>query len=86
MRILYAVQRYGTVGSVGGSEAAARAFAEHLVDRDHDVEVVTSCAQSYVDWANVYPPGVEELNGVTVHRLEAADVRRPERVGLCISG
>lgn len=80
MRILYAVQRYGA-SIVGGSEAAARMFAEHLVDLGHHVEVVTSCAQSYVDWANVYPPGTEEINDVTVHRLEAADIRRPERFG-----
>jgi glycosyltransferase involved in cell wall biosynthesis len=80
MRILYAVQRYGEE-VVGGSEAAARAFAEHLAARGHEVEVVTSCARSYVDWANVYEAGMSELNGVTVHRLPVSDIRRPEKFG-----
>ena len=66
---------------MGGSEAAARAFSEHLVRRGHEVEVVTSCAQSYVDWANVYEPGTEELNGVIIHRLPVTELRRPEKFG-----
>ena len=66
---------------MGGSEAAARSFAEHLASEGHDVEVVTSCAQSYVDWANFFEPGIETLNGVTIHRLPVADKRRPERFG-----
>ncbi len=80
MRILYAVQRYGE-SIVGGSEAAARAFAEQLAARGHAVEVITSCATSYVDWANVFDPGTEVLNGVTVHRLAVDDIRRPEKFG-----
>ena len=80
MRILYTVQRYGA-SIVGGSEAAARQFAEHLATSGHEVEVLTSCAQSYVDWANVYEPGSEEINGVIVHRLPVADVRRDEKFG-----
>jgi glycosyltransferase involved in cell wall biosynthesis len=80
VKILYTCQRYGE-SIVGGSEAAARAFSEHLVRRGHEVEVVTSCAQSYVDWANVYEPGTEVLNGVTVHRLPVVELRRPEKFG-----
>jgi glycosyltransferase involved in cell wall biosynthesis len=80
VKILYTVQRYG-LQVVGGSEAAARLFAEHLAMRGHDVHVLTSCAQSYVDWANVYDPGIEQLNGVTVHRLPVVDVRHPDRFG-----
>lgn len=80
MKILYTVQRYGKE-VVGGSEAAARAFAEQLASRGHAVEVVTSCARSYTDWANSYPPGSQELNGVVVHRLPVTDVRRPEKFG-----
>jgi glycosyltransferase involved in cell wall biosynthesis len=80
MRILYVVQRYGDQ-IVGGSEAACRAFAEHLVGRGHDVEVLTSCAHRYTDWADHYQPGVHDINGVTVHRLPVVDVRRPEVFG-----
>lgn len=80
MRILYTVQRYGA-SVVGGSEDAARRFAEHLVARGHQVDVLTSCAQSYVDWANVFQPGIETLHGVTVHRLPVRHLRLPERFG-----
>ena len=60
MRILYVVQRYGEQ-IAGGAEQHARAFAERLVERDHQVTVLTTCAQSYVDWANVYPRGWSTL-------------------------
>ncbi len=80
MKILYAVQRYGET-IVGGSEAAARMFAERLVERGHEVDVVTSCALSYVDWANAFEPGTSQLNGVTVHRLPVSAPRAPEIFG-----
>lgn len=74
MRILYCVQRYGA-DIVGGSEAACRQFAEQLVRRGHQVEVVTSCAQNYSDWADSYEPGTQVLNGVVVHRLSVVAPR-----------
>jgi len=80
MRILYAVQRYGA-DIVGGSEAACRMFAEQLVGRGHDVSVLTSCAKSYVDWADYYEPGVSTIRGVTVHRLPSVGPRRVEVFG-----
>ena len=80
MKLLYTVQRYGE-DIVGGSEAACRQFAEQLVRRGHHVEVVTSCAQSYVDWADEYEPGTTEINGVIVHRLRVAELRSMEKYG-----
>lgn len=78
MRILYVVQRYGT-DVVGGSESAARGFAERLARRGHHVEVVTSCATSYLDWADVHQPGTDELEGVLVHRLPVTAPRDLDR-------
>ena len=80
MRILYVVQRYGEK-IVGGSEAACRLFSEELVRRGHQVEVLTSCAHSYIDWADEYEPGTEEINGVTVHRLPVVERRTDEVFG-----
>ena len=80
MKLLYTVQRYGE-DIVGGSEAACRLFAERLAERGHSVEVVTSCAHSYVDWADEYEPGTTELNGVTVHRLPVTALRTVEEFG-----
>jgi glycosyltransferase involved in cell wall biosynthesis len=68
LRILFVVQRYG-VEVAGGAELLCREFAVGLAGRGHRVDVVTSRAQSAHDWADVYPPGRAELDGVTIHRL-----------------
>ncbi len=80
MKILFSVQRYGEEVA-GGSEAACRSVAEHLAARGHHVEVVTSCAKSYVDWADHFPEGESQLNGVTVHRLRVRAPRSAEQFG-----
>jgi len=80
MRLLYVIQRYGE-DIVGGSEAACRQFAEHLVCAGHEVTILTSCAKSYVTWEDFYEPGDSVINGVRVHRLEVVSPRRPEHFG-----
>lgn len=80
MRILFVVQRYGAQVP-GGAELAARGFATRLAGRGHPTEVLTSCAVSYVDWANAYPPGTEELDGVLVHRLPVSEPREDRIFG-----
>ena len=80
MRILYVCQRYGE-RIVGGSEAACRAFAEHLCGRGHDVHVLTSTAHEYTTWENHYAPGDVTINGVGVHRLAVRSPRTPATFG-----
>jgi glycosyltransferase involved in cell wall biosynthesis len=77
MRLLFVVQRYGR-DVPGGAELCCREFATRLAARGHDVQALTSCARSYVDWANVYPQGAEDIDGVTVHRLPV-DAPRSDR-------
>ena len=74
MRLLYVAQRYGRE-IAGGAELHCRQFATTMATRGHDVEVLTTCARSYVDWANVYPPGDEVVDGVLVHRLPVTRAR-----------
>lgn len=74
------MQRYGD-DIVGGSEAACRQFAEALTSAGHSVDVLTSCARSYVTWEDSYEPGTTVINGVTVHRLPVVDKRYPEKFG-----
>jgi glycosyltransferase involved in cell wall biosynthesis len=78
VKLLAVVQRYGT-DVAGGAELLCRQLATRLAEQGHAVEVVTSCARSYIDWANAYPPGEEILDGVTVHRLP---VLRPRDVAV----
>ena len=75
MKLLYVIQRYGDQ-IVGGSESACRHFAERLVSRGHEVQVLTSCAHDYVDWADEYPSGTEVINGVIIHRFPVVEPRK----------
>jgi glycosyltransferase involved in cell wall biosynthesis len=74
MRLLFVVQRYGHEVA-GGAELHCRQFAARLAERGHHVDALTSCAVSYVDWADRYPEGTSELDGVRVHRLPVARSR-----------
>ncbi len=77
MRVAFVVQRYGTE-VVGGAELHCRWIAEHVAAR-HQVEVLTTTAIDYLGWQNVLPPGVSEVNGVTVRRFPVVRERRIER-------
>ncbi len=78
LRILFVVQRYGAEVA-GGAEAHCRNFADRLAARGHQVEVLTTCAIGYLDWAIHYPPGPSVDGGVTVHRLA---VRAPRDMAI----
>ncbi len=53
---------------VGGSEALAWQYA-NLLSPDFQVEVLTTTALEYRDWANDLSPGVEINQGVTINRF-----------------
>ncbi len=72
------VPRYGTE-VIGGAETGARQLAEHLVAQlGWDVEVLTTTALEATTWAEHYPPGAEELDGVTVWRFPITSGRHPD--------
>jgi glycosyltransferase involved in cell wall biosynthesis len=77
MRVAFVVQRYGLEVN-GGAELHCRWVAEHL-SHHLDVEVITTCAIDYDRWANEYPSGSSELNGVRVHRFVVDRQRNPRR-------
>lgn len=78
MKLAFVVQRYGS-DFVGGAEKYGRAMATGLAAAGHDVTVITSCATSYADWANVYEPGSTVDEGVTVHRVPVLAPRANDR-------
>lgn len=68
MRLAFIIQRYGEA-IVGGSETYCREVAERLT-KHHEVEIITTCAKSYVTWENEYPEGTETINNVVVRRFK----------------
>lgn len=70
MKVAYLVARYGAE-VIGGAELATRRLAENLAASGHHVEVYTTCAEQ-MTWADHYPPGTTEVNGVTVHRFRSS--------------
>ena len=68
MKLLWVVQRFGPE-VLGGSEVAGREFAQQMVERGHEVTILTSCATSYSDWANQYPSGESWMDGIRIVRL-----------------
>ena len=79
MKLAVVVQRYGADIN-GGAELHARYIAERL-SRHANVEVLTTCARDYVTWKNELPPGVEQVNGITVRRFPVAHERTPYDFG-----
>ncbi len=72
-RVALVVQRYGEEVN-GGAEQLARRIAR-LLRGDLDLTVLTTCALDYRTWANHYPPGAQELEGVRVLRFPVAQPR-----------
>ncbi|MBN1580033.1 MAG: glycosyltransferase family 4 protein [Anaerolineae bacterium] len=72
-RVAFVVQRYGLEVS-GGAELLCRQVVERLEPHAR-VEVLTSCAEDYVTWENVYPAGKDKVNGIPVHRFPTTRTR-----------
>lgn len=75
MKVALVVQRYG-VDVLGGAETLARRVAELLAPHV-DLEVLTTCAIDYLTWADHYPAGVDDVNGVRVVRFSVPLARDP---------
>lgn len=59
---------------VGGAEALAWQYATLLADA-YAVDVLTTTASDYVNWANDLPHGVERRDGVSIRRFRVARER-----------
>jgi len=54
--------------ALGGAEALALAMARELAG-SYETEILTTCANDYWSWENVYPEGSSELDGIRVERF-----------------
>ncbi|MEX2273420.1 MAG: glycosyltransferase family 4 protein [Vicinamibacterales bacterium] len=74
MKLAFVIQRYGS-DIAGGAEAHCRQLAERLYPH-HDITILTTCARDYVTWADAYPRGESDVNGVRVLSFPVARMRR----------
>lgn len=74
-RVALVVARYGP-GITGGAEHFARLVAHRLAS-DHEVTVLTTCAEDYVTWQDAFPPGESQDGPVRVLRFS---VRQPRQL------
>ncbi len=65
--------RYGPQ-VLGGAESGLRSWAEQLAARGYRVEALTTGTLDMADWRDHMPPGVTELNGVTLRRFHTRSV------------
>lgn len=72
-KIAVVAPRYGPQ-VLGGAESGIRSWAEQLAARGHTVEALTTATVDMGEWRDHVPPGVEELNGVTVRRFSTTKV------------
>jgi glycosyltransferase involved in cell wall biosynthesis len=66
--IAFVPPRYGD-DVVGGAEAVIAEAAHGMAARGHRVEVLTTCALDHYTWANEFPAGTTEQNGIVVRRF-----------------
>jgi glycosyltransferase involved in cell wall biosynthesis len=60
----------------GGSEALAWQYAT-LLSTSFTVDILTTTALDHVRWANDLPPGIEEKQGIAIHRFPVTIGRSP---------
>jgi len=72
MRLMHVTQRYPP--AIGGAEKYIADISEELVQRGHQVDVLTSRALDFHTWKNELPHS-ECLNGVQVHRYRSLQRR-----------
>ena len=77
-RVALVVQRYGPEVN-GGAEQLARRVAR-LLAGDLDLTVLTTCALDYRTWANHYPAGEQDVEGVRVRALPGGARARRRRL------
>ena len=78
MKLAVVTPRYGTE-IPGGAETAARLLATQLARRPgFTVEALTTCALDTATWADHFPSGSTDIDGVRVHRFPVTGRRAPD--------
>lgn len=76
--IAFVCPRFSAGGTVGGAETLLKNLAFRAAGQGLRVEFLTTCADDHFTWKNTRPPGVEQVDGITVRYFpvdEDRDVR-----------
>ena len=71
-RVGVVVQRYGEV--TGGAERHAQQLCEHLAPH-FQLTLLTTTAKNHLTWENAFPPGPDEVDGLSVLRFPVTRTR-----------
>jgi len=77
LKVAFVVQRCGWEVN-GGAEALCLMIAQRMM-KYFMVEILTTCALNYTDWANHYPVGEETVGGVLIRRFKVEAPRDIEK-------
>jgi len=78
VKLAVVTPRYGAE-IPGGAETAARLLATRLATRPgFTVEALTTCALDTATWADHFPEGATDVDGVRVHRFPVTGRRSPD--------
>ena len=72
-RIAFVCPRLAGEGAVGGAETLLKNLALHAAARGFAVDFLTTCAQSHFTWENTLPPGVKDMDGISIHFFPVDD-------------
>lgn len=72
-RIAFVNHRYGKEVT-GGSELLCGILAKKMAEM-YEVDILTTCAIDDATWANYYPPGYSEEEGIGIHRFQTSKTR-----------
>lgn len=75
--VTFVSPRYGR-DILGGAEQAVRSYATRLAADGWTVRVLSTCASSYLSWANDLPAGLDHDEGVEIHRFPTVRNRAPD--------
>jgi glycosyltransferase involved in cell wall biosynthesis len=70
MKLAFVCPRYGE-NVIGGAEQLCKQLAERFVNElNINVDIITTCAEDYVTWKNVYSEGISIINNVNINRFK----------------
>lgn len=73
--LAFITPRFSVQGTIGGAETLIKQLALHAHRAGHRVSLLTTCAEDHFTWANTWPAGHEQVDGLDVLRFPVDEDR-----------